>query len=496
MLFPKKPNVLFIFTDEQRQDTLRIYGNRKIKTPNLDKLAQESVVFTQAYVTQPVCTPSRASILTGLYPHTNGCVENNIPLKREIPTIAEMMETEEYVKGYFGKWHLGNEEIPQHGFEEQWVSIEEMYKGYYTKEEYKAAKASYHKFLEKHGFKPDAENSGYPVFSRRFAAKLPVQYSKPAFLAGEVCRFLQQNKDRPFLIYLNFLEPHMPFFGPYDGMYKPDEVDLPANFNALPGPDSPIKYRYLVNYYREHGWPDRENKHGILKNEWEWRYLISRYWGLVSLVDTYVGKILETLARLDLEKNTVVVYTSDHGDMMGSHRLGAKMVMYEEACKVPLFIRIPWLKRFPRVVEQPVSQIDLVPTILDLLEMSIPSSLQGKSWYPYLRGDKPWEKEPIFLEWNGRDGDRWLAGPSYGFPEQELRKATGARVRTVITPDGWKLNLSEIGEHELFNLREDPLETHNCYCEKQYREVVQKLSDYIKQWQKETNDRVRLALEY
>ncbi|HDM78359.1 MAG TPA: hypothetical protein ENG51_18145 [Deltaproteobacteria bacterium] len=323
-----------------------------------------------------------------------------------------------------------------------------------------------------------------------------MQYSKPAFLAGEVCRFLQQNKDRPFLIYLNFLEPHMPFFGPYDGMYKPDEVDLPANFNALPGPDSPIKYRYLVNYYREHGWPDRENKHGILKNEWEWRYLISRYWGLVSLVDTYVGKILETLARLDLEKNTVVVYTSDHGDMMGSHRLGAKMVMYEEACKVPLFIRIPWLKRFPRVVEQPVSQIDLVPTILDLLEMSIPSSLQGKSWYPYLRGDKPWEKEPIFLEWNGRDGDRWLAGPSYGFPEQELRKATGARVRTVITPDGWKLNLSEIGEHELFNLREDPLETHNCYCEKQYREVVQKLSDYIKQWQKETNDRVRLALEY
>ena len=94
MLFPKKPNVLFIFTDEQRQDTLRIYGNRKIKTPNLDKLAQESVVFTQAYVTQPVCTPSRASILTGLYPHTNGCVENNIPLKQEIPTIAEMMEYE------------------------------------------------------------------------------------------------------------------------------------------------------------------------------------------------------------------------------------------------------------------------------------------------------------------------------------------------------------------------------------------------------------------
>ncbi len=122
---PQKPNIIFIFTDEQRQDTLKVYGNWRIKTPNLDKLAQESVVFTQAYVTQPVCTPSRASILTGLYPHTNGCIENNIPLRKEIPTIAEMMEGEDYIKGYFGKWHLGDEEIPQHGFEEQWISIEE-----------------------------------------------------------------------------------------------------------------------------------------------------------------------------------------------------------------------------------------------------------------------------------------------------------------------------------------------------------------------------------
>ena len=165
MKVPEKPNLLFIFTDEKKQETLRVYGNRKIKTPNLDRLAEESAVFTRAYVTQPVCTPSRSSIMTGLYPHTNGCIENNVPLKPEVPTIAEMVEDEDYLKAYFGKWHLGDEEIPQHGFE-VWVSIEEMYKGYYTKEEYKAAKASYHIFLEEHGFKPDAQNSGYPVFSR------------------------------------------------------------------------------------------------------------------------------------------------------------------------------------------------------------------------------------------------------------------------------------------------------------------------------------------
>ncbi|OPX21481.1 MAG: hypothetical protein B1H02_07555 [Candidatus Latescibacteria bacterium 4484_107] len=489
---PKRPNILFIFTDEQRQDTMRVYGNRKIKTPNLDKLARESVVFTQAYVTQPVCTPSRSSILTGLYPHTNGCIENNIPLKKEIPTIAEMMQGEDYVKGYFGKWHLGDEEIPQHGFERQWVSIEEHYKNHYTREDYKTVKASYRLFLEKHGFMPDAENSGYPVFSRGFAARLPEKYSKPAFLAGEVCQFIREHRDQPFLIYLNFLEPHMPFFGAYDGMYNPEDIELPKNFDALPGPDSPIRHRYMVQYYRDHGWRDRDDAHGTLKTEWEWRYLISRYWGLVSLVDACVGKILANLSELGLEENTVVVYTSDHGDMMGSHRLAAKQVMYEEAAKVPLLIKIPWLKNPSQFVEHPVSQIDLVPTMLDMLDMSAPSQLQGKSWHACLRGDKPWDKEPVFLEWNGRNGDLWLNGPDYGFPEDKLQKATGARIRTVITPDGWKLNVSEIGEHELFNLKEDPLETRNLYHEKQHHKIIQTLSDYIKQWQQETGDEVKL----
>jgi len=485
--------VLFIFTDEQRQDTLKVYGNRKIKTPNLDRLAQESVVFTQAYVTQPVCTPARATILSGLYPHTNGCIENNVPLKKEVPTIAEMMEGGDYVKGYFGKWHLGDEEIPQHGFEEHWISIEEMYKRYYTREEYKAAKASYHIFLKRHGFKPDAENSGYPVFSRHFAARLPEEYCKPAFLAGEVCRFIRENREGNFLIYLNFLEPHMPFFGPYDGMYKPEDVDLPPNFNALPDPSSPIRYRYMAEYFRRHGWSDREGKHGTLESEWEWRYLISRYWGLVSLVDSHVGRILKTLTECGLEENTVIVYTSDHGDMMGSHRLAGKMVMYEEAVKVPLLIKIPWLKNQPRLLEHPVSQIDLVPTILDLLGMPLPTHLQGTSWYPCLKGDREWEKKPIFIEWNGRDGDLWLDGPTYGFPEKELRKATGARIRTVITPDGWKLNLSETGEHELYHLKKDPCETQNLYHRREYRETIQRLSAYIKGWQEQTGDEAHVA---
>ncbi len=148
-----KPNLLFLFTDQQRYDTLRIYGNDRIRTPNLDRFSDRCAVFKRAYVTQPVCTPSRASLLTGLYPHNNGCIGNNIVLVPEIPTISEMIAGSGYIAAYMGKWHLGDETIKQHGFDE-WVSTEE-YRESLTKEEYWPINSNYYHFLCKNGFKPD-----------------------------------------------------------------------------------------------------------------------------------------------------------------------------------------------------------------------------------------------------------------------------------------------------------------------------------------------------
>ena len=122
----KKPNLLFLFTDEQRADTLGCYGNEFVQTPNLDRLAAESFVFENTYVTQSVCTPSRSSIMTGLYPHTCGCTANNIPLRSEIPCLPELVADPEYRTAHMGKWHLGDEIFPQHGFQE-WETIEVVY---------------------------------------------------------------------------------------------------------------------------------------------------------------------------------------------------------------------------------------------------------------------------------------------------------------------------------------------------------------------------------
>ena len=189
------PNLLFIFTDEQRFDTLSCYGNRIIQTPNLNALAERSVVFENAYVTQSVCTPSRSSILTGLYPHTNGCIANNIPLRRETSTIAEMAPTD-YIRGYIGKWHLGDEVVAQHGFE-HWVSIDDAYRGYYSKPEHLSVLSDYHHYLVRNGYEPDVEYGDTRVFARTTAARLPEPFTKAAFVGQETSRFISENRDTP-----------------------------------------------------------------------------------------------------------------------------------------------------------------------------------------------------------------------------------------------------------------------------------------------------------
>ncbi|MGH2369997.1 MAG: sulfatase family protein, partial [Chloroflexota bacterium] len=116
-------NILFLWTDEQRPDTIGAYGNPRIRTPNLDRLAARSVLFEQAYCAQPVCTPSRATVLTGTYPHTHGATHNNVPLPEDVPTIAELLRPRGYICGYVGKWHLGREIHPQRGFDAWWSSM-------------------------------------------------------------------------------------------------------------------------------------------------------------------------------------------------------------------------------------------------------------------------------------------------------------------------------------------------------------------------------------
>lgn len=475
----KARNLVFLFTDEQRADTMAAYGNHRIETPNLNRLAGESLVFEKCYVTQPVCTPSRSTILTGLWPHQSGCVANNIPLRDETACLPEMLPRGKYITAYHGKWHLGDEIFAQHGFAE-WRGIDDGYRRYYRPGRSKDERCSYHHWLLARGRMPEDGRT----FGRGEVARMPEELSKPAYLAQEASRFIRENRGNPFVLYVNFLEPHMPFTGPRDGLHDPEGVILPANFSARDG--ATLKARAFEGFYRER-WG--------LKSEGQWRKLIARYWGLCSQVDAHAGTILRTLEEFGLDENTIVVYTSDHGDMMGSHGLVAKSVMYEEAVRVPFLLRAPGVPAGGRYVP-PVSQIDLVPTLLDLMGEAVPDALPGSSLRPRWEGAAP--PEDVFIQWHRGRGNNDFDGMVQGGerPEwltklaamEEITSAVWSPVRSIVTPDGWKLNLAAADATELYNLKDDPGETRNLAEDTRESVRMRELADRIAQWQNRVGD--------
>lgn len=490
---PKRPNLLFLFTDEQRADSLAAYGNDRIEMPNLNRLAATSTVFERGYVTQPVCTPARSSIMTGLYPHTNGCIKNNIPLDYSVPTIAELLKNDSYYTGYHGKWHLGDEVFLQHGFDE-WRSIEDMYTPHYREGRDRTARSDYHHWLVKKGIQPQHGDK----FGRDEATSLPEEHGKPAFLGEEGERFLRERAEdgQPFMLYVNFLEPHMPFFGPRDDQYDPNEISLPPNFDDIPDETRPLRMQLNYRRHYEHGYGKEP-----LRTEADWRALIAKYWGLCSLVDTHAGCILNALEETGLAKNTIVVHTSDHGDMMGSHRTLTKGLMQEEATRVPYIIRAPGQTE-ARVVSDPVSQIDLVPTLLDLMGYEAPEHLQGKSLADaVLNGGTPAAARDVIIQWNARPLESKTIKPPLAAPEdwqlelgtpEELARSNSAQIRTIVTQDRWKFAWQEFGDHELYNLTDDPYETKNLARDPGQKDRMVELSGRISAWQRETGDPVVL----
>ena len=477
----RKPNLLFLWTDEQRADTIDVYGNSRIQSPSLSKLASESVVFRNTYVSQPVCTPSRSTVMTGLWPHQNGCKQNNVALSYDVPTLPKLVDDSDYRTGYFGKWHLGDEIFAQHGFEE-WRSIEDGYWRYYREDRDITKNSDYAAWLTSLGHTPNTDRGGY---TRDFAASLPIDQCKPKFLELEACDFMRRHRDEPFMLHVNFLEPHMPFTGPLNDLHALDEVTLPANHSDPLEENEPLSYRFRAQKYVDGLYAGRFD----LTTETGWRRLVANYWGLVSQVDRSVGAILATLEELGLAEDTIVVYTSDHGDMMGSHKLVEKGYMYEEAMRVPWLVRYPRMGGRQRLVEGNFSQIDLVPTVLDLMDVDVPDTLPGKSLVPVMKGNGK-AAEPVFVEWNAPEA--MPDGRNPAGAQRDATKTAGPHSRTIIAPDGWKLTLNVGDSSQLFNLREDPGDSTNLFDRSESRPVIERLTADLRAWQSRVGDSLEL----
>jgi len=473
MAAERKPNLILFLPDQQRADTVSCYRGVKVHAPNLNKVASESVVFERAYVTHPVCTPSRSSLMTGTWPHINGCTKNNVPLDPRFRVFPELMEDRDYRTAYIGKWHLGEEGPAGRGFQ-QWISTDDH--------------GDYISFLVSAGVAPDKPNGR---FSKLAISNLPLELSRPKFLEKHACEFIEKHHRDPFILVVGFVEPHSPYNGPLNDEHPLDQVDLDLTATLPESENIPLRYRLMREWQQAEAALDRQRLpaqlfFGITPEEY--RSIKQRYLGLITLVDQSIGAILGCLERFGLSGNTIVVHTSDHGDSLGAHRLFGKEVMFEEAARVPLLIRLPDQKR-GKVVLQPVSHIDFVPTLLDLLGHPNHPQCAGKSLLPLIN-EEAVPPENVFLEW-APNRTKVKKGTSLA-RRPMIKRAVEESTRAVVSFDGWKLCLRDKDLNELYNLSEDPLETRNLYENRQYAPVISRLSGEIHRWQESANDKLRL----
>jgi arylsulfatase A-like enzyme len=473
MAAQRKPNLILFLPDQQRADTLACYGGFKVHAPNLNKLASESVIFERAYVTHPVCTPSRSALMTGTWPHINGCTRNSVPLDPRFLVFPQLMQHSDYHTAYVGKWHLGEDGPAVRGFHE-WISTDDH--GDYTN------------FITEAGMKPDKPDGR---FSELAISNLPIELSRPKFLERQACDFIEKHQRDPFILVVGFVEPHSPYNGPLNDEHPLDEVELDRTATLPESENIPLRYRLMREWQQAEALLDRERLpfqlfFGITPDEY--RSIKQRYLGLVTLVDRSIGAILACVERCGLTDDTIVIHTSDHGDSLGAHHLFGKETMFEEAARVPWLIRLAGQKR-GRVVSQPVGHIDFVPTLLDLLGQPKHAQCAGKSLLPLIN-EQAVPTQHVILEW-APNRTKIKKGTKLA-RRRMIKRAVEESTRTIVTADGWKLCLRDKDSNELYNLNDDPFETRNLYGDRQYESFISRLTNEIHRWQQSTEDKLKL----
>jgi len=460
----RKKNLLFIMTDQQRYDALSIAGNTVLQTPNLDRLANGGTYFKNAYTPCSVCAPARSSILTGHTVENTGMKTNKRAYFYEeeglmtMPTFDEILTKEGYHCEYYGKWHSqtshtkiyknpkseskNGKSVFAHGgqkfvhldyldmhFPVRKLKPGELYDTM-TKRPYTSDP------LDKHHGMTDSElkasKKKFPQCDMHGALQIPKEHTLTAFQAKETIAAIERLKDTTFSITCSFHFPHAPMLPPepYYSMYPANNMKPPVSIND-DMENSPYKKTNGRLNNPEYADPEKI------------KFMISNYYGLVREIDDWVGKILDKLDELGLSENTLVIFTSDHGEMLGAHGMREKNVFYEESAHIPLMIRLPGEINSETTVDGYVSLVDLFPTILDYLNIEAHPS-DGKSLRDLIEGTDSEHGKYVVTEWDYR-GD---ISPNY-----------------MIIKDGWKLMIpyskSSPVINAMYNLNADPYEMNN-----------------------------------
>ena len=363
----RKRNVIFILVDDQRYDFLSYLDHPWIKTPHIDALAEHSLYFNNAFVTTSLCSPSRASILTGLYTHDHQVLDNATPLPPDLPTFPKVLQQAGYHTAFIGKWHMGgNNDAPRPGFD-HWVSFKGQ--GRY--------------------FDPALNVDGKQVSHRGYT---------PDILTDYATAFIQSRKgnDQPYFLYLSHKSIHEDFSPAprHKGTYKDLEIPRPASFADT---DQNYEGKPLWLKRQRKSWHGAERDYSI-QNYGDYETFFRKYSECMLAVDESIGRISQSLEEMGALEETVIIYFSDNGYMMGEHGLIDKRVMYEPSIRVPSFVHCPDLIPESRIEEKFILNVDFAPTIIDLAGAEIPSNMKGASFVPiiYQRENTKWRDAFVY----------------------------------------------------------------------------------------------------
>lgn len=470
----RQHNVLLILTDQQRYDSLGCYGAPVCRTPAVDGVAADGVCFSSAYTCAIACSPSRASLFTGVYPHRNGVTTNEVSLAEGIPNLASALQNAGYNLGYAGKWHVDHKKVPtQYGFRGKdfpdygYPPADGLVEGLHFHEDRIRKGGSdythhYADYLERHGLeaprvlsahygnRPGQSPDKHEIYGLQSGT---IEHSFETMVAEDTIDLLTQFKSerekdgKPFFLWANFWGPHTPCVvpEPYYSMYDPASVPYEPSFteNWLHKPERQ-KLSELTWGLSRGGWPG-------------WQEIIARYWGYCTMIDDLIARVLSRLKELGLEKNTIVIFASDHGDMMGAHRLIEKGPHgYDESFRVPLVVRHPDCDRPGTVDDDFVYLHDLFPTILESANADVPAETDGISLREAVLGhDQATPRTSVY----GYSG--------HGIARSSLRMVRTREYKMTFAPTGLGRTSDLIRDpwqlFEFYDLISDPYEMNNLY---------------------------------
>ena len=455
----KKPNIVLIIADQLRYDCVGANGNRLIRTPNIDRLAAQSANFTSAYVQSPVCVPSRMSILTGRYAHSHKNRVNYTPCDRSEVFLQRMLSDAGYQTGSVGKLHYyppTNEHARSTGFDS--VQLDD---GVATTDPF----SDYVKWRNLNDPRRDVHyNATVKGAKNPFRGIVDYEYTPTAWTGNETIHMLRSFGAGPFFIHSSFFKPHAPYTvpPPFDSMFDAVDIPLPKQVTLDYIQSLPLPLQRLIL----RGTPVYDMDRTRL--QWIWR----SYFASIAMVDREVGRILDEIDRLGRAEDTIVIFTSDHGDQLLEHGLNGKNVFFEDSVRVPLMIRYPGHLK-PGTRTNLAELIDLVPSLLEWAGVPVPPRVQGTNVMH--------EREAVFSEniipevITGGKQDFYFT-PGKGI--KDIRHPDAKMVRTA----RWKLNYYPGHGGELYDLKDDPGEMTNLFKDAARQPVVREMKERILEW--------------